>query len=109
VDGSVEDAANGGGVWGERARRPRVVANHTPYQQNIIRRYYQNFDAIQHSRLSELMAEAYLTEGKARDRVWKRIEAILVKLEFPPQRIAHLLSKRDASLLPGILKELEGK
>jgi hypothetical protein len=81
----------------------------TPYQQKIIKRYYQNYDAIQAQRLSELVTEVYLAEGKKRERIWKQIGAILTKLEFPAARVEHLLSKQDPGLLPGILKELEGK
>ena len=85
------------------------MADHSPYQQKIIKRYYRNYDSIQGQRLSELATDLFLAEGKARDRLWKRVEVILAKLEFPPQRIAHLLAKKDPSLLPGIMKELEAQ
>jgi hypothetical protein len=84
------------------------MADYTPYQQKIIKRYYQNYDAIKFQRLSELATELYLAEGKKRDRLWNQVEASLRKLEFPESRIAHLLQKRDPALLVGILKELEG-
>jgi hypothetical protein len=85
------------------------VADYSPYQQKIIKRYYNNYDAIQHQRLSELATELFLAEGKKRDRLWKQAGEMLTKLEFPQARIEHLLDKRDPALLPGILKELEGK
>jgi hypothetical protein len=84
------------------------MADYTPYQQKIIKRYYQNYDAIKFQRLSELATELYLSEGKKRDRIWNQVEESLRKLEFPETRIAHLLQKRDPALLVGILKELEG-
>jgi hypothetical protein len=80
----------------------------TPYQQKIIKRYYQNFDAIKYQRLSELATELYLAEGKKRDRLWTQVEQTLKKLGFPESRIAHLTEKRDPALLVGILKELTG-
>jgi hypothetical protein len=83
------------------------MADYTPYQQKIIKRYYQNFDAIKAQRLSDLTAEIYLAEGKKRDRLWKQVGDCLTQLAFPPARIEHLLQKRDPALLPGILKELE--
>ena len=83
------------------------MADLSPYQQKIVKRYYRNFDEIQAQRLSELATDLYLTEGKARDRLWKRVQEILTKLEFPAARIEHLMAKRDPALLPGILKELE--
>ena len=85
------------------------MADYTPYQQKIIKRYYQNYDAIKMQRLSELATELYLAEGKKRDRLWNQVEDSLRKLEFPESRITHLLEKRDPALVVGILKELEGK
>ncbi len=85
------------------------MADYTPYQQKIIKRYYQNFDAIKFQRLSELATELYLAEGKKRDRLWNQVEESLRKLEFPDSRITHLMQKRDPALLVGILKELEGR
>ena len=83
------------------------MADFTPYQKKIIDRYYKNFDAITFQRLSELASDLYLAEGKQRDRLWKRVEEALRKIEFPESRIAHLLEKRDPQLLVGVLKELD--
>lgn len=85
------------------------MADHSPYQKKIINRYYKNFDAIAFQRLSELASDLYLAEGKQKDRLWKRVEEALKKLEFPDSRIAHLLEKRDPQLLVAILKELDQK
>lgn len=85
------------------------MADHTPYQKKIIDRYYRNFDSIAFQRLSELASDLYLAEGKQKDRLWKRVEEALRKLEFPESRIAHLMEKREPQLLVGILKELDGK
>jgi hypothetical protein len=85
------------------------VADYTPYQQKLIKRYYNNYDAIKHQKLSELVTELYLSEGKKRDRLWKQVEEALTKLEFPASRIEHLMSKRDPALLAGVLKELDAK
>jgi hypothetical protein len=85
------------------------VSDLTPYQQKIVKRYYRNFDAIKYQRLAELATDLYLAEGKARDRLWKQVGETLRKLEFPESRVEHLLAKKDPALLPGVLKELEGK
>lgn len=84
------------------------MADYTPYQKKIIDRYYRNYDAIAFQKLSELTTELYLAEGKQKDRLWKRVEEALRKLEFPESRIVHLLDKRDPQLLVGVLKELDG-
>lgn len=83
--------------------------DYSPHQQKIIKRYYNNYDAIQSQRLAELVTELYLAEGKKRDRLWTQVAAMLTKLEFPQTRIDHLLERRDPALLPGILQELERK
>ena len=85
------------------------MADHTPYQKKIIKRYFDNFDGIQEQRLSELATELYLADGKKLERLWKQVEDSLVRLKFPATRIEHLLLKRDPSLLVGIIKELQAK
>ena len=85
------------------------MTDYSPYQKKIIDRYYKNFDAIKHQQLSELATELYLAEGKKKDRLWKRVEESLRKLEFPESRIAHLLARRDPALLVGVLAELDQK
>lgn len=81
---------------------------YSPYQQKIIKRYYQNFDAIKQQRLSDLATELYLAETeKKKDRLWKQVEEVLTQLEFPVSRIAHLRSVRDPKLIVGIVQELE--
>jgi hypothetical protein len=85
------------------------MADHSPYQQKIIKRYYQNFSSLQVQRLGELVTELYLSEGKKAERLWKQVGESLTKLEFPASRVEHLLQKRDPALLAGVLKELENK
>lgn len=85
------------------------MADYTPHQQKIIKRYYENFDAITFQRLAELVTDLYLAEGKKKDRLWKQVGESLTKLKLPESRIAHLMEKRDVSLLAGVLKELEGR
>jgi hypothetical protein len=85
------------------------VADYSPYQQKIIKRYYQNFDAIKFQRLSDLTTELYLAEGKKSERLWMQVFEILRKLEFPATRVEHLAQKRDPAILASIIKELDGK
>jgi hypothetical protein len=85
------------------------MADYSPYQQKIIKRYYDNFDAIQVQRLAELVTELYLADGKKRDRLWTQVGGVLPRLGLPASRVDHLLQKRDPALLAGVLKELEGK
>ncbi len=85
------------------------MADFSPYQQKIIRRYYDNFDQVGYQRLSELVTEIYLAEGKKRDRLWVQVSDMLAKLKFPQARLDHLLEKKDPAHLALVLKELEPK
>jgi len=79
------------------------------HQQRIIKNYYENREAISLQRLSELVTELYLAEGKARERQWKFIIAALEKLGLPEARIEHLRKKDDPRLLAGLVEELLAK
>lgn len=83
------------------------MKDRTPYQQKIIKRYYENFDDIKRSQLAEIVTEVYLAEGKKRDRLWRRVETILRSIEFPQTRIALLMERRDPAYLAEVLKEIE--
>lgn len=83
--------------------------NHTPHQQKIIRRYYQNQDAIQSQRLAELVSELYLSNGKKREGVWRRVVGALEKLGMAQSRIDHLRKSDNPALVAEVVKELEGK
>ena len=83
--------------------------DYTPYQQKIIKRYYDNQDAIQRQRLAELVSELYLAEGKKRQRVWKSAATAMQKLGVPQARIDHLIKQDKPALVAEVVKELEGK
>jgi hypothetical protein len=79
------------------------------HQQKIIKNYYDNREAISLQRLSELVTELYLAEGKAREKQWKYIVGTLEKLEMPKDRIEHLRKKDDPRLLANLVEELMAK
>lgn len=82
------------------------MADLTPYQQKIVKRYYDNQDTLQRQRLAELVSELYLSEGKKRQGVWKKIVSALQKLEIPQSRIDHLVAKDNPALVAEVVKEL---
>jgi hypothetical protein len=82
---------------------------YTKYQQNIIKNYYENRESISLQRLSELVTELYLAEGKNREKQWKYIISALEKLELPKDRIEHLRKKDDPRLLAMLVEELMAK
>jgi hypothetical protein len=85
-----------------------MLEDYTRHQQGIIKRYYKNLDKIQVQRLSELVTELYLADGKKRDKLWQSAVAAMQKLEVPPRRIDHLLTKKDPALVAALVKELMG-
>jgi len=82
------------------------MADLTPYQQKIVKRYYDNLDAISLQRLGEWVGDLYLATGKKRQTLWKNIESALHKLGVAPSRIDVLKAKDDPAALAELVKEL---
>lgn len=82
------------------------MMEHTPYQQQIIKRYYNNREAIVSQKLSELTTDLYLAEGKKRQQVWKRISAALSQLGVEPHKIEQLVNMDNPIQLVEFLKKL---
>ncbi len=85
------------------------MSDYTPYQQKVIKRYYDNQEIIQRQRLAELVSELFLAKGKKRKRAWEAAAASMQKLGVPQSRIDHLLKQDNPALLAEVVKELEGK
>ena len=85
------------------------MRDHSKHQQRIIQNYYQNRDAISLQRLSELVTDLYLAEGKKRQQQWKYIVAALEKLNVKQSRIDHLVAQDDPALLARLVEELMSK
>jgi len=83
--------------------------NYTPYQQKVIKRYYENQPTLKTQRLAELVGDLFLAEGKKRDRLWAQAGEAMRALGVPQSRIDHLLQRADPKLLALLVKELEGK
>jgi hypothetical protein len=83
-----------------------MLDDYSRHQQGIIKRYYQNFDKIQVQRLSELVTELYLAEGKKREKLWLSAATAMEKLKLPRQRIDHIVGKKDPVLLAALVKDL---
>jgi hypothetical protein len=83
--------------------------NYSKHQQKIIKNYYDNRESISLQRLSELVTELYLAEGKGRERQWKFIIGALEKLAIPKDRIEHLRKQDSPALLAKLVEELMAK
>ena len=83
-----------------------MLDDYSRHQQGIIKRYYRNLDKIQLQRLSELVTDLYLADGKKRDKLWESAAACMQKLEVPQPRIDHILKEKKPELVAGLVKEL---
>ena len=85
------------------------MADLTPNQLKIVKRYYDNNEALATQRLAELVSDLYLSTGKKRQRVWVSLEAAMLKLGIPQARIDHLKGKDDPRLVAELVQELDGR
>ena len=83
--------------------------NYSKHQQKIIKNYYDNRGAISLQRLSELVTDLYLAEGKARETKWKQAVGALEKLGIPQKQILHLRQQDNPSLLAKLVEEFMAK
>ncbi|MCP4944154.1 MAG: hypothetical protein ACR2N1_07345 [Rubripirellula sp.] len=75
------------------------------HQEKIIKNYYRNRDAIGLQKAQEAITELYLSEGKKRATVWKRLASHLEKVGLPADQIEHLREKDDPEMVANILKK----
>jgi RNA polymerase-interacting CarD/CdnL/TRCF family regulator len=83
------------------------MSDFTPYQQKVIKRYYNNQETLQLQRLAELVSELYLAEGKKKQRAWESAASAMQKLGVPQSRIDHLLKTGNPALVAEVVKELQ--
>jgi len=77
----------------------------TRHQEKIIKNYYRNLDAIATQKALEQVTELYLSEGKKRETVWKRLTANLEKMGMPQTQIDHLRERDDPALVAEALNK----
>lgn len=82
--------------------------NRTPHQEKIIRNYYQNRDVIGLQKASEAVTDLYLSEGKKRATVWKRLASHLEKIGVPAAQIADLQAADDPAAVAKLLEKYSG-
>ena len=79
--------------------------NYSRYQQNVIKRFYDNRDSIAFQRVQELITELYLSEGKKRIKVWDSLAKNLEKIGVPADQIAHLRTQDKPELVASLISE----
>ncbi len=81
--------------------------NYSPYQDKIIKRFYDNRESIDQTRLSDLAAELYLAEGKKRERLWKQAGEVMERLGVPQSRLDHVLKTADPAILAEVVQDIQ--
>ena len=82
---------------------------YSKFQQKAIKNFYDNRESISLQRVSELVTDLYLAEGKSRATKWKQIATAMERLAVPKAEIDHLVKKDDPALLAKKVSELSGK
>ncbi|MDR0390543.1 MAG: hypothetical protein LBH59_01450 [Planctomycetaceae bacterium] len=80
------------------------MQNRTPYQERIIKRYYENRDDIMADKLATLVTDLYFAKGKKRQQLWKRIAIALANLNVSQTQIDFLTSEDKPELLAKFLE-----
>lgn len=82
-------------------------ANRSRHQEKIIKNYYENRDAIGLQKASEAITELYLSEGKKRETVWKRLVSHLEKVGMKPDQIQRLRDTDDPAKVAEALQKFQ--
>ena len=83
------------------------MPDYTPYQEKIIKRYYDNRDDIMRQKLAEMATDLYLTEGKKRAQIWKRVVTALTNLGVSQERRDHIVASDNPAFLAQLLEEMK--
>ena len=81
--------------------------DYSKYQQGVIKRYYDNRESIDGEKLSELVTNLFLAEGKKKEKLWKTAEEIMTRLKVPPERVRHVIASADPAILAEVVKDLQ--
>ena len=80
---------------------------YTPYQQKVIRRFYENKDLRLIQKLGELVSNLYVeTSDKKRESGWKRIKEILIDLKVHPHEVEFLTKDKNLTVISKKLAEM---
>lgn len=81
--------------------------DYSPYQQKVIKRFYENRDQMDDQRLSELVADLYLANEKKKAKLWETARELMTRLGVPTSRLEHVVKTGDPALLAEVVKDLQ--
>ncbi len=80
---------------------------YTPYQQKIIRNFYENKDLRLIQKLGDLVSDLYIeTNEKKKDSGWKKIKDILTDLKVHPNEVEFLTKDKNLAVISKKLAEM---
>jgi len=82
-----------------------VPPERSRHQEKIIKDYYKNRDSIGLQKAQEAVTELYLSEGKKRATIWKRLASHLEKVGLPASQIDHLREQDDPEMVAKVLEK----
>ncbi|EMI20980.1 hypothetical protein RMSM_02086 [Rhodopirellula maiorica SM1] len=82
-----------------------TMTERTRHQEKIIKNYYENRDSIGLQKAQEAVTELYLSEGKKRAQVWKRLTSHLAKIGLKEDQIAKLQEDDNPEQLAKLLEK----
>ncbi|MFG0262231.1 MAG: hypothetical protein ACF788_07560 [Novipirellula sp. JB048] len=81
------------------------MSERTRHQEKIIKNYYENRDAIGLQKAQEAVTELYLSEGKKRAQVWRRLTSHLAKIGLKEDQIARLQENDNPEQVAKLLEK----
>ena len=83
------------------------MAEHSRYQQGVIRRYYENREQIDEQKLGELVTSLFLEESaKKKKSMWERAATLMERLGIPERRRTHVVDSADPATLAAVIEDL---
>ena len=82
------------------------MAEHSKFQQGVIRRYYEHFDTISIQKLSEVVSEIYLAEANKPLKLWEKAKNLMSRVAAEDPRVAQIIEKKDIQGLARLVNEL---
>ncbi len=79
----------------------------TPYQQGIIKRFYEHRDTLALQKLGELVSDLYLATSEAKiTRAWKSVHKQLLAAGVHAHQAKSIVDDRDLGALAKLLGQL---
>ena len=79
---------------------------YSKYQQQVIKRYYDNREQIDAQRLAELVTSLYLASEKKAVKMWESAGDLMQRLKVPESRIQHVMEQKDPAILASVVEDL---